>query len=196
MIDSRIAVLFDFPAPVYIAIQKFRSHVTNKNGIRAVSSLPGRSKKGLEYIHAALSVLISASPYSVSRIIGSEAFQCELHEIFSLVSSGKRLVSKKTGNDIYCYLIRMLFIILRKQTVNPFNTNQQKLVQPFSLIAVTCTNLTPSLIAVLIPVRNLDKDIRCLTDYLPVPSIFQLDRIGLIFLNLLWCTKSIFAQRI
>ena len=150
----------------------------------------------MEYIHAALSVLVSASPDSVSRIIGSEAFQCELHEIFSLVSSGKRLVSKKTGNDIYRYLIRMLFVVFRKQTVNPFNTSQQKLIQPFGFIAVTCANLAPSLIAVLVPVRNLDKDIRCLTDYLPVSSVFQLDRISLVFFCILRNTKAVFAQRI
>lgn len=117
---------------------------------------------------------------------------CTPQNLF-LVSSGKRLVSKKTGNNIHRYLIRMLFVVLCKQTVYPFNTSQQKLIQPFGLIGVTCTNLTPSLIAVLIPVRYLDKDIRCLTYNLPVPSIFQLDRIGFIFINLLWCTKSIFA---
>ncbi len=78
----------------------------------------------------------------------------------------------------------MLFVVLRKQTVNPFNTSQQKLIQPFGLITVTRTNLTPSLIAVLVPVCNLDKDIRCLTYNLPVPSIFQLDRIGFFFVCL------------
>ena len=44
--------------------------------------------------------------------------------------------------------------------------------------AMTCTYFTPSLVAVLVPVRNFDKDIRCLTDYLPVPSVFQLDKIS------------------
>lgn len=135
MIDGCIAVLLDFPAPFYITVQKLRSHITDKNRIQTVSPLFGRSQKGLEYIHATLSVLIPTSSDSVSRIIRSEAFQCELHEIFSLVASGKRLVCKKAGNDIYRYLIWMLFVVLREQTIDPFNTSQQKLIQPFGLIA-------------------------------------------------------------
>ncbi len=90
----------------------------------------------------------------------------------------------------------MLFVILGKLRIYTFDTCKQKLVQPFEVPTIVCTDFTPSLIAVLIPVCNLDKDIRCLTHNLPVPSIFQLDRIGFIFINLLWCTKSIFAQRI
>ena len=59
---------------------------------------------------------------------------------------------------------------------------------------MTCTYFTPSLIAVLVPVRNLDKDIRCLTDYLPVPSVFQLDRIGFFLVNHFRRAKAVFAQ--
>lgn len=59
---------------------------------------------------------------------------------------------------------------------------------------MTCTYFTPSLIAVLVPVRNLDKDIRCLTDYLPVPSVFQLDRIGFFLVNYFRRAKAVFAQ--
>lgn len=90
----------------------------------------------------------------------------------------------------------MFFVILGKLRIYTFDTCKQKLVQSFELTTIACTDFTPSLIAVLIPVCNLDKDICSLTDYLPVPSIFQLDRIGFIFINFFWCTKSIFAQRI
>lgn len=59
---------------------------------------------------------------------------------------------------------------------------------------MTCTNFTSSLIAVLVPVRNFDEDIRSLANYLPVPSVFQLDRIGFFLVNHFRCTKAEFAQ--
>lgn len=59
---------------------------------------------------------------------------------------------------------------------------------------MTCTYFTPSLIAVLIPVCNLNKDIRSLSNYLSVPSVFQLDRIGFFLVNHFRRAKAIFAQ--
>ncbi len=90
----------------------------------------------------------------------------------------------------------MLFVILRQLGIYTLNTRQQKLIEPFGLTAIICTNLTPTLIAVLVPVRNFDEDICRLADYLPVPSIFQLDRIGFFFVCLFRSTQAVLAQRI
>jgi hypothetical protein len=48
----------------------------------------------------------------------------------------------------------------------------------------------------LISVGFLNKDICCLTYNLSIPSIFQLNRVGFIFVRLLRSTETIFAQRI
>ena len=88
----------------------------------------------------------------------------------------------------------MLFIILRKQTVNPFNTGQQKLVKTFILASVTDTQLTTSLIAVLIPVSNFCKDICRFADNLPVPGIFQNDRVSFVRFRIFGDTEPVSAK--
>ncbi len=82
-----------------------------------------------------------------------------------------RLVRKEARHNFSCNLIWISLIILRKQTVNPFNTGQQKLVKTFVLAAVTDTQFATSLIAVLIPVRIFCKDICRFANNLPVPGI-------------------------
>lgn len=87
----------------------------------------------------------------------------------------------------------MLFIVFGKKGIYALYTCKQKCVQSLELTTMTCADPTPSLIAVLIPVCNLDKDICSLTDNLPVLSIFQLDRISLVFFCILWSTKAVFT---
>ena len=87
----------------------------------------------------------------------------------------------------------MLFVVFCKKGIYALDTGKQKLVKPLGFTSITCTDFTPSLITVLIPIGNLDKDICCLTDYLPVPSIFQLNRIGFVLVGHFRRTKAILA---
>ena len=111
-----------------------------------------------------------------------------------MIPSGKWLVRKKASHHFGCNLVRIPLVVLRKQAVDPLDTGQQKLVKTFVLAAVTDTQLTTSLIPVLVPVGNLCKDVCRFTDNLSVPGIFQNDRVSFVRFRIFGDTEPVSAK--
>ena len=126
MVDSGIRILFHESSLFDIILDKFDCDFADIQAILFICTFTLRPQKRLENIHAADSILITASAYAVSGVVRFKSFQCKINEVLTIILAGDWFVCQNIIDYLCRNLIGMILIILGKQVVYLGHTGKEQ----------------------------------------------------------------------